>query len=207
MMNFIKTTLVGGLLVVFPLLVLWLAIREIGALLIAMADPIGHAIEWLLPSVELDRMYFLGLIAGILILAVSFIAGLLVKSRFVSGLGRSIEESVLAKLPMYTMLKRLSASWIAGQKQSFAPVLFKSADAGLDPCFAIEDHGDGRVTVLMPFAPAAFAGTVRIVNKSDLEYLDCSFDELSRSIVNFGTDLHEYVAKGDVGQNGSAQGR
>ena len=64
MMNFIKTTLVGGLLVVFPLLVLWLAIREIGALLIAMADPIGHAIEWLLPSVELDRIYFLGLIAG-----------------------------------------------------------------------------------------------------------------------------------------------
>ena len=205
MMNFIKTTLVGGLLVVFPLLVVWLAIREIGALLIAMADPIGHAIEWLLPSVELDRIYFLGLIAGILILAVSFIAGLLVKSRFVSGLGRSIEEAVLAKLPMYTMLKRLSASWIAGQKQSFTPVLYKTGEGAQDPCFAIQDHGDGRVTVLMPFAPAAFAGTVRIVKKADLDYLDCSFDELSRSIVNFGIDLHEYVDKGAVGQKASSQ--
>lgn len=200
-MKFIKTTLIGGLLVVFPLLVLWLAIREIGALLIAMADPIGYAIEWLLPTVELDKMYFLGLIAGILILAVSFVAGLLVKSQFVSRLGQSIEDAVLAKLPMYTMLKRLSASWIAGQKQSFAPVLYKTGEGAQDPCFAIKDHGDGRVTVLMPFAPAAFAGTVRIVKKADLDYLNCSFDELSRSIVNFGIDLHEYVEKGDAGQN------
>ena len=203
-MNFIKTTLIGGLLVVFPLLVLWLAIREIGALLVAMADPIGHAIEWLLPTVELDRMYFLGLIAGVLILAVSFIAGLLVKSQFISGLGRSIEEAVLAKLPMYTMLKRLSASWIAGQKQSFTPVLYKTGEGAQDPCFAIKDHGNGRVTVLMPFAPAAFAGTVRIVSKSDLDYLDCSFDELSRSIVNFGIDLHEYVEKGSACQSASS---
>jgi uncharacterized membrane protein len=204
-MKFIKTTLIGGLLVVFPLLVLWLAIREIGAMLIAMADPIGHALELVLPVGLLDRMYFLGLISGILILAVSFIAGLLLRSQWLTRLGRSIEEAVLAKLPMYTMLKRLSASWIAGQKQSFSPVLYNTGEGAQDPCFAIKDHGDGRVTVLMPFAPAAFAGTVRIVSKADLDYLDCSFDELSRSIVNFGIDLHEYVGKGSAGQNSPSQ--
>jgi uncharacterized membrane protein len=202
--NFIKTTVTGGLLFVFPLLVLWLAIREVGVILIAMADPIGHALELLLPAGLLDRLYFRGLIAGILILAVSFIAGLMLRSRILTRLFRSIEAAALKKLPMYTMLKRLSASWIAGEKQSFTPVLYKTADGTLDPCFAIEDHGDGRVTVLMPFAPAAFAGVVRIVSKADLDYLDCSFDELSRSIVNFGTGLHGCIGRNGAGQDASS---
>ena len=40
-MNYIKTTLLGGLFILLPLMLLWLGLQEIAGLLIAMATPIA----------------------------------------------------------------------------------------------------------------------------------------------------------------------
>ena len=40
-MNFLKTTLLGGLYVLLPLMLLWIGIKEVGALLVELATPIA----------------------------------------------------------------------------------------------------------------------------------------------------------------------
>ena len=40
-MKFLKTTLLGGLFILLPLMLLWIGLKEIGGLLEAMATPIA----------------------------------------------------------------------------------------------------------------------------------------------------------------------
>lgn len=190
-MGFIKTTFLGGLLVVFPLLLLYLGVMEIAKLLVAMAEPIAD----LFPRTYFEHLNFPGVVAAVLITLVSFVAGLALRSQFLSNIGRSIEESILDKLPMYSMLKQFSASFIADDKSSFAPAAYKNPDGGLDPCYVIEEGSTGRLTVLFPLSPAAFAGSIQLVSKSEVEYLDCSFDQLSVSVANFGVGMQQCMDK------------
>ena len=43
-MKFLKTTLLGGLFILLPLMLLWMGLKEIGGLLVAMATPIADMI-------------------------------------------------------------------------------------------------------------------------------------------------------------------
>ena len=52
-----------------------------------------------------------------------------------------------------------------------------------------------KLTVLMPLSPAAFAGPVRIVAKADIDYLNCSFDQLSLAVTHFGTGMQDCLQK------------
>ena len=44
-MNFLKTTLLGGLFILLPLMLLWIGLKEIAGLLEAMATPIADIIS------------------------------------------------------------------------------------------------------------------------------------------------------------------
>ena len=192
-MSFIKTTLIGGLLIVFPVLLLWLGILEIAGLLIAMAEPIADLTAPALPEGFFDNLNFPGIIAAIVILLVSFIAGLALRSTMLARIGESIERAVLGKLPMYQMLKRLSAALLAGDRQSFTPAVLKTGTDELRPCYIIEDHGNGWLTVLFPLSPAAFAGSVSIVPGTRVDRLACSFDKLSLAVTHFGVGMQDCI--------------
>ena len=190
-MNFVKNTLLGGLFILLPLILLWLGLKEIGGLLVAMATPIAD----LFPAGNFDRLAAPGVFAAILIAGAAFIVGLAARSTELSRMGRFIEKSFLNKVPMYRMLKIISSALIDSDKGGVRPALIKDGSGGGDPCYVVEMHQDGRATVLMPWSPASFAGSVKIVRHSDLEYVPCSLDEFSRSISQIGVGLEDCLAK------------
>jgi uncharacterized membrane protein len=57
-------------------------------------------------------------------------------------------------------------------------------------------HKDGRATVLLPWSPASFAGSIKVVQQSDLEFLSCSLDEFSRSLSQLGVGVEECMLQG-----------
>ena len=106
-MNFLKTTLLGGLFILLPLMLLWIGLKEIGGLLEAMATPIAD----LFPAGVFDNLSAPGVIAILLIVGASFILGLAARSAWLSSIGRSIENTILNRVPMYRMLKIISRAF------------------------------------------------------------------------------------------------
>jgi uncharacterized membrane protein len=187
MMNFIKTTLLGGLFILLPLMLLWLGLQEISGLLVAMATPIAD----LFPKGPFEDLTTPGLVAALLIIAVSFILGLAARSYLLIRIGRQIENSILEKLPMYRMLKIMSGALMNSDTSEVVPALVKDGSGGGDPCYVIEKHKDGRATVLLPWSPASFAGSIKVVQQSALETVPCSLDEFSRSISQVGVGVED----------------
>jgi uncharacterized membrane protein len=187
MMNFIKTTLLGGLFILLPLMLLWLGLQEIAGLLIAMATPIAD----LFPKGPFEDLAAPGLVAVLLIVGVSFVLGLAARSYILIRIGRQIENSILEKVPMYRMLKIMSSALIDSDASEVVPALVKDGAGGGDPCYVIEKHKDGRATVLLPWSPASFAGSIKIVQQSMLETVPCSLDEFSRSISQVGVGVED----------------
>jgi uncharacterized membrane protein len=89
------------------------------------------------------------------------------------------------------MLKVISSARIDSDAGEVKPALITDGTGGGDPCYVIEKHKDGRATVLLPWSPASFAGSIKVVQQSDLEFLACSLDEFSRSLSQIGVGVEE----------------
>ena len=197
-MQFLKSSLLTGLYVLLPMLLLWLGLREIGGLLAQMVEPIAD----MFPSRYFDDLKWPGVVAAILIVAASIVVGALAKLGFVANLAVHFETRVLYRVPMYRMLKIISSSLVKPERSDVRPAIVKDDAGGGDPCYVIEQHESGMATVLLPWSPASFAGSIKVVPKSRLEYLDCSVDEYSRSISLMGVGVEECMTRrADDGQN------
>ena len=190
-MNFLKTTVLGGLFILLPLMLLWIGLREIGGLLALMAAPIADIFVDFFPAGFFEDLSAPGVVAFFLIVGTSFILGLAAKSDWLTSIGRSIEKSVLYKVPMYRMLKIISSALIDTASGNVVPGLITDGKGGGEPCYVVEKHKDGRATVLVPWSPASFAGSIKVVQQSDIEFLSCSLDDYARSLSHIGVGVEE----------------
>ena len=190
-MNFLKNSILTGLYVLLPLLLLWIGLREIGELLAAMAEPIAD----MFPSSYFDDLRWPGVVAAILIAAASLVIGIVANLGIVAQFAKKFEKAVLYRVPMYRMLKIISSSLVAADRSDVMPAIIKDGAGGGDPCYVMERHDTGMATVLLPWSPASFAGSIKVVPESQLEILNCSVDEYSRSISFMGVGVAECLAK------------
>ena len=193
--EFFKTTLLGGLFVLLPLLLLYMLLAEAVDLVIAFATPIAD----LFPKGIFDEVHYKGLLALILIVGVSFIIGLTLRSETGKRMGRWIEDAILGRLPAYKALKGLTKGFAdAGKEGAFKPAMMLSDDGERDPAYVIEEHGDGNVTVLIPWSPASFAGSVKVVARERIELLDVSMGDFSKALGNWGVGVGDILGKGST---------
>ena len=190
-MKFLKSALLTGLYVLLPLMLLWIGLREIGGVLAAMAEPIAD----MFPSRYFDDLRWPGIVAALLITAASLVVGILAKLPFTETLANKFESAVLFRVPMYRMLKVISSSLVKADTSEVVAAIIKDDAGGGDPCYVMEHHENGMATVLLPWSPASFAGSIKVVPKSRLEILGCSIDEYSRSISFMGVGVEECLAQ------------
>jgi uncharacterized membrane protein len=190
-MKFLKSTMVTGLLILVPLLLLWLALGEIAGLLMAMVDPILLVI----PDRFYTDVFAPGVLAAMVLLATAFMVGLVSRSRGVTRMGASLERSVLAKMPVYGMFKSLSESFLDARSSNFRPALVVAEDGSATPCYVVEECPDDSAAVLLPWSPTSFAGSVKIVPRRNLRLLGCSLQEFSRALGLMGVGIGSCIAQ------------
>ena len=186
-----KTTVIGGLFVLLPVLLLYMLLAEALQLVVALATPIAD----LFPKGVFAKLNAPVLIALILIVSVSFLLGIALRSAALSQLGGWIESTVLTRLPAYTVLKRLTKGFAKEEAAAFKPGLLTSAEGWRDIVYVIEDHGDGQLTVLAPWAPTAFSGSVRVVGRDRVEMLDANIGDVSKVLSLWGMGTRELLGK------------
>ena len=187
---FLKTTIVGGPFVLLPILLFYLLLAELLEVMVALATPIAD----LFPQGTFERIHAPVLVAVVLIVGASFLLGLTLRSMILNRMGLWIERTLLGRLPLYGAVKRLSRGLIgAKEDNAFRPAVFSSADGEREIVYVIEDHGDDQVTVLVPWAPASFAGSVKIVGTDRIEMLDASLGDVSRALSHWGVGVCELL--------------
>jgi uncharacterized membrane protein len=197
--EFIKTSLSGGILVLLPLVMLYLLLDQIIDILIALATPIAD----LFPGELFDNLKLPGLIALILLVGASFLFGLALRSDILLRFGNWLERTLLGKLPLYGAVKSLSQGLIGAKEDGvFRPALMHSENGEREIVYLIEEDGKGQVTVLVPWAPASFAGSLKIMSRDRIELLDSNLGDTSRVLSHWGVGTFALLEKIQPG-NGS----
>lgn len=191
MFRILKDAILRGLYVLLPILLLWIGIREIGGVLAAMATPIAD----LIGSKYFDDLLLPGAVAIVLITLASLVLGAIAKVPPLAFVGNKIESVILNRVPMYQMLKVICSALVRADESHVKPALFKDDNGGGDPCYVMEDHGNGLTTVLLPWSPASFAGSIKVVPTKQLRHLDCTIDEYSRSVSLMGVGIADCMAE------------
>jgi uncharacterized membrane protein len=191
--EFLKTTLLGGLLVLLPVLLLYLLLAETLPLIIALATPIAD----LFPKGTFDRINFPVLIALILLVGASFVIGLGLRSAVGRRMGGWIEQNTLGRLAAYSALKGLTKGFVGAKEEAaFRPALLISSEGEQELAYVIEDHGDGNLTVLVPWSPAAFAGSVKIVSQDRIEWVNTNLGEFTNVLGHWGVGVKDLLKRG-----------
>lgn len=193
MINWLKTAFFKGLVILIPLVILWITLRELAQLLVAFAKPIAD----FLPAGSFDWVRNPALVAPVLIVIVALLLGVLASIPQVRNAGASLEKYTLGRLPLYRMIKTFVTAFLEMEDtSSFRPALVVDDEGGAEPCYVIEDLENlPNVVVLVPWSPASFAGSVKLVPRQRIRRLDLTFDELSLSLANFGLGMNSIIER------------
>ena len=201
LMEFLKTTALGGLFVLLPLLLLFLALAEVMELLVGIATPISNLFH---PG-AFEEAQFPVILALLLLFGASFVIGLWLHSKTAQRFGDWIERKTVGRLPVYKFLKSLIRGLLGSEDTAgFKPAMLVSQKDQREFAYVVEDHGNGRLTVLVPWAPAAFAGVVKIVAKDQVELLDASLSDVTLALNHLGLGTRDLLEKktSDVSSSG-----
>ena len=182
-LGFLRSTLVGGLLVLMPLMLFGMLVAELFDLAVALATPIAD----LLPGGVFSDPRFPTLLAVGLLVFVAFVAGLALRLGMVRAWGGWIEQKVLLPLPGYRAIKSLVGGLFGtSSSDGFKPVIYHAGNEVRHIAYHVEDTGDGHAVILMPYAPTPMAGCLYIVPASAIEPLPASLVEVTAVLSYWG---------------------
>ncbi len=188
-LSFLKTSFLGGALVVLPA---WLALLLLLKALVKLEVLVKPVSNHLPPGIDHPM-----LVAALLMLLICFLVGVIVRTAVGREVKNAIESTVLEKVPGYTMLRGLAQQLgdLEGNR-GFKPAMVEIED-GLAPCFIVEEHGDGKLTVFIPSAPTPAAGTILIVTSTRVHPLNVSVATVFKCITKWGTGSGALLAAMD----------
>jgi uncharacterized membrane protein len=183
--EFTKTTLIGGLLVILPIYIAVLLLAKTIKALLALLEPVTAQVP---ACVE-----FRQIVAILLLVAICFVVGLVVRTGPGLRAKNAFELAVLEKLPGYTFVRGL-AKRLAGHsdERTLEPALVEIEDA-LVPALIVEELDDGSYTVLVPSAPTPMAGSIYILPRDRVHSVNIPFTTAMAVFSKWGTGAGEFV--------------
>jgi uncharacterized membrane protein len=190
-LGFLKTTLLGAVLVVVPVGIVGFALWQVASLVKNLLFPIVDALPF-------DSEFTKYSVVGITLLSVvllCYFTGVAVRTRWGASMRRWVERRVLERIPGYSVLRTLIHQYLGeeGERQ-FRPVmvdLYGSESRAIG--FEIEELGDGTVAVFLPSVPAATLGQVQIVPDHRITPLKATMHSTLEALTMFGLGSSKLV--------------
>jgi len=184
--EFIKTTLIGGVLVVVPIYLILLLILKALAGVMGLVSPITQGLPQTLPLREL--------LAILILIAACFVCGVVVRTGPGLRAKNAFERTVLERIPGYALIRGLTGR-IAGkaEEDTFVVVLVEIEDA-LVPAFLIEECDDKHVAIFVPSVPTPAAGSIYIIERARVHPVDVPFTRAVSVISKWGAGSKELLA-------------
>jgi uncharacterized membrane protein len=188
MFKFIKTTVVGGLLFILPLVLIAVLIEKAIHLL---SGPI-HKLLPMFADYDVAGVALLSLVTLFSLILLCFVAGLLARTAPARRTLESIENNVLTKLPGYQLVKETAERFAGLENADGARIGLLKEDESWRICMVIEAAGDW-VTIFIPDGGMAgvTAGEVRITPAADVVITDINWLPVVNGLKRGGRGLLE----------------
>jgi uncharacterized membrane protein len=152
-LQFVKTTVIGGLVFLLPFAFVFFAVSYvIGHLL-----PLFHRIADQLHVPLLRGATLVVVLVTSFMVLLCFVAGLIARSALGGRMRGWIETNLLGRVPVYRLVQSVGEE-LGGQNATMQVALVWTD--GWQLAFVVERHSDGYATVVVPDAPQATGGTI-----------------------------------------------
>jgi uncharacterized membrane protein len=194
LLEFLKTTILGGFLVLLPVVVVLVLIGIAINGVISIIAPVAAK----LPVTTVGGYAAATLLAILLILGFCFLAGMLVQLRLGQLVQIWLESRLLQRLPGYTMIKNLTRQVAGREGTEFSPALVDLYGSEVRVIgLIIEELDDGRLTVFVPISPTSTLGQVYIVPAEKVEKLNARFLDVVNALTQWGAESKKMFAAAD----------
>ncbi len=183
----IKTNITYGLIVLIPVAIIVLLLAKIVEVLEAVGQPLG--LQSMLGTAVAIA------VGVLLLLALCFVVGALVRSRRAGLSFERIEEVLLSKVPGYEVLGNVLKGF-ADDQSRFPPVLFNLYGPGAAVFGMIMDgNEDGTLTVFVPASPALTVGVVHVVDPDRVTRLEAGISDVTGCVSQLGIGSRKVVGR------------
>jgi uncharacterized membrane protein len=188
--NFLRTTLIGGMVALAPLTLIILLFRWVINLIGRNLTPV---VEALLqdPDPNPYLKFALYVITFTAVLLFFFLIGLIVRTRLRAFLNR-VEDRYLAKIPGYKLAKETVQQFFGKNRSFFKEVvlvdIFNSGT--LMTGFITDDQGE-IITVFVPTGPNPTSGNIYHMQKDKVLRTGATVDTGMKSIISCGAGSSE----------------
>jgi uncharacterized membrane protein len=192
-LGFLKTTLMGAVLVVVPIGIIGFALWQITSLFRSLLLPVVEK----LPFDSIFLRYSVIAMALLAVFLLCYFTGVAVRTRWGSAMRGWIERFLLERIPGYSMIRTLIHQYLGHEEErQFRPVLvdlYGSDSRAVG--FEIEELADGKVAVFLPSVPAATIGQVQLVPRERVHPLQASMHATLESLTMFGVGSSKLVGR------------
>jgi uncharacterized membrane protein len=182
--TFIKTSIIGGLAVILPAVVLILIFRWLFYWITDIIQP--------LTNLMIARAQFQEIVADVfvitIILAVCFLVGVVIKTKVGQFIQHNLEKRILQMAPGYPTIKSVVMQFIGKEKSPFSSVALVQVFGNeiLMTAFITDTHESGRYTVFVPTGPNPTSGLIFHIPKKYVHPVKVSVEEAMRSVIGCG---------------------
>lgn len=191
--QFFLTTILGGVTVILPMVILVLVFNWLFELVDGTIAPFTK----LIVNNSGIRLFIARIIVVSIILFVCFAIGLIIRTKFGQFIHNFIEDRVFKIAPGYNLIKETVLQLLGSKKSPFSTValarLFNNET--LVTCFVTDEHEDGMVSVFVPTGPNPTSGLIYHLNKKDVFPVDISIESAMRTIISCGSGSSELFSR------------
>jgi uncharacterized membrane protein len=190
-MRLVRTTIAGGALFLAPFVILLIVLGKALELTRALINPLA---EWL-PFESLIGLEAPKIVAGLVLVLVCFVAGLLARTSHAKRLVSWLETALLSNLPGYSFMRNVGEEYAGGAPTSGHESVLIRLDDSYQLGFLVEKADDGHVVVFVPGAPKPWNGDVLIVEESRVTLLSSSSKVAVKCLQQLGSGAGRLVKR------------
>ncbi len=186
--NFFRTTLLGGVIVILPTIILGFAFKWLFGMVSNGIRPLTNLV---VSHINLPDQYehFIAMLIVLSIILLSFfLVGLFVRTRIGRWTYGAFENSLLSKAPGYKMVKETVNQFLGKKVSPFSSValvqIFEN-DTKVT-AFITDRHDDGTITVFVPTGPNPTSGFIYHLDQKYVHPIDVSVEDAMRSVISCG---------------------
>ena len=195
MKEFLKATLVGGLMFLVPVVLVLVVLRHAMQFAGRAAGPIAA----MLPISESFGVPVVTLVAAAILLAIALLAGLVARTPAGRRITGWFEESILGGMPQYRMVKSMAEGLTQIESgEGMQPVLMRT-DECWQLAYRLEDLPEGWVAVYVPSAPTPMSGNVIYVSNDRIQRLDMGMAAAMKLVKRLGIGSANALRTVDLG--------
>jgi uncharacterized membrane protein len=189
--SFVKSTVIGGVFVLAPLVLLSIVIGHAVQIAFEVVSPVVA----FLPVKSVGSVSLAALVGIAAVVAICFVAGLVARTAVSRWLVDSLEQVILSFVPSYGLMKSMGRGWVGEDGDDPHPSVLVRLDDAWQIGFAMDTLPEGRLVVFIPDVPTPWSGTLMIVDADRVEQLSLSTKHTIECLRKLGVNASQVLKK------------